>query len=181
MLLIVALVVTAVSVAGYRARATTGACSPDTAPDADETDFVTLLNQYRASRGVGVVTVSPRLTQAATWMAEDLAANGYFSHTDTLGRLPWDRAVDCGYPSTTIGENILGGTFNPATALANWKSSPGHNANMLNPQWRVIGVARVPGGVYGVTWVTDFGVYVDASIGDPVSMFRAFIPEIARE
>lgn len=157
-----------------------GTCTTATAVvNVDEATFVQLMNQYRASNGAGPLSVSPALTKAAAWMAEDLAAHGYFSHADTLGRLPWDRAVACGYPSTGVGENIAGGTTSPAGVLADWQSSVGHNANMLNPAWRVIGVARVPGGVYGVTWVTDFGYIVDAPPPPPV--YRIVLPALSRE
>jgi hypothetical protein len=39
-----------------------------------------------------------------------------------------------------------------------WKNSSGHNQNMLNPNFKTIGIARVTGSgsTYGVYWVTDF-------------------------
>ena len=146
----------------YQMAQSVGPCTTiSSAMDSEEQSFLTLLNQYRAQNGAGPLVISPGLTKAAAWMAEDLAKNNYFSHTDTYGRLPWDRAIDCGYPSTGIGENIAGGTATGAGVLAQWQSSSGHNANMLNGSWRVIGIGRVPGGIYGYTWVTDFGVVVD--------------------
>jgi len=196
--LVVAITVIALcTVAAYDAFAT-GPCSPTTvALDADERQFLVLLNQYRVANSAGPLSVSPGLTRAAAWMAEDLTAHNYFSHIDTLGRLPWDRVLGCGYPSQSVGENIAGGTASAAGVLAQWKSSPGHNANMLNPNWRVIGIARVPGGVYGGwTWVIDLGIVNDGealpSSSTPPStatprltptpvIHRLFAPGLARD
>ena len=52
---------------------------------------------YRASNGLGSLTISTNLNRGAAWMAQDLADNNYFSHTDSLGRSPYARAIDCGF------------------------------------------------------------------------------------
>src|SRR5690606_22774689 len=102
------------------------------------------INNYRAQNGRGALTVSTNLNRAAHWMGNDLGVNRYFSHTDSLGRSPSQRAMDCDYPSGA-GENLAAGT-NWSTAQAAfdaWRNSSGHNANMLNGNYRQIGIARV--------------------------------------
>jgi len=48
----------------------------------------------------------------------------------------------------TAGENIAG---NPsaAGAMRAWMNSPGHRANILNPNFTRIGIGVVDGGPYG--------------------------------
>ncbi len=93
-------------------------------------------------------------------MGTDLGANDYFSHIDSLGRDPGQRARDYGYYGG-VGENLAAGMpLSSAQAVFDaWKSSPGHNANMLASTYLVIGIGRasVSGSPYGIYWTTDFG------------------------
>lgn len=93
-------------------------------------------------------------------MGGDLGSNGYFSHIDSLGRDPGQRARDYGYTGG-VGENIAaGGALSSAQAVFDlWKSSAGHNANMLGSTYAVIGIGRVnvPGSPYDLYWTIDFG------------------------
>jgi uncharacterized protein YkwD len=138
------------------------------ATDGEELAFLGLINQYRQQNGLGALTVSTNLNREAAWMAQDLADNNYFSHTDSLGRSPFARAIDCGYPSGA-GENLAAGTaWNTAQAAMDaWKSSPGHNANMLNGMYQQIGIARYykAGSQYTWYWATDFGAVNDGTGG----------------
>jgi uncharacterized protein YkwD len=38
-----------------------------------------------------------------------------------------------------------------------WMNSPGHKANILNCQYRHIGVGHAKGGPYGHYWTQNFG------------------------
>jgi uncharacterized protein YkwD len=150
------------------AAALTNCTVPDMTLDAQETQFVTLLNQYRAQNGLQQLTVSTNLVRTATWMVNDMAANNIFSHTDSLGRAPAVRAVDCGYP-IGAGENIAGGSGwdTAQEAMDAWKGSPGHNNNMLNNAWMQVGIARTysASATYGWYWATTFGSTDDGTSG----------------
>lgn len=142
------------------ARALTN-CSTNTAAlNAAEQNVVDLLNAYRVQNGVGPLKVSPGLSRAAAFMSEDMFAKGYFNHFEPSGRSPFQRAVDCGYPSTNVGENLaMAGSG--ATAMALWKGSTmGHNENMLKSNWKVVGVGQAGG-----YWTLDLGVADDT--GNP--------------
>lgn len=148
-----------------------GDCSGGTAAlDGEESAFLGLINQYRASNGLGPLTVSNTLNKAAAWMVHDMGTKGYFSHTDSLGRAPAVRVQDCGYPSGA-GENLAAGTgwATAQAAFDAWKASPGHNANMLTGFYQVIGIAReqVPGSPYGWYWATNFGLAADGDAPPP--------------
>lgn len=81
----------------------------DASVDGEEAAFLAIINKYRADNGAQPLRISPALTQAAYWMATDMAAKNYFGHTDSLGRSPWTRMLDCGYPIAG-SENLAAGT-----------------------------------------------------------------------
>ena len=133
---------------------------PAAALDGEETAFLGLINQYRAANGLGALSPDDTLNIAARWMSTDMATNNYFSHTDSLGRDVPTRLAAFGYNyNTWKGENLAAGTEGAQAAFDLWKGSPGHNANMLNGNFKVIGIARVygPGSSFGWYWTTDFG------------------------
>lgn len=147
-----------------------GECSVDNAAlDGEEAAFLSLINQYRSAHGLGALSTSANLMRSATWLAADMGARGYFSHTDRLGRNTSTRARDCGYPGPA-GENIAAGSNweTGQDAFNAWRDSPSHNENMLNAPYTKIGIARVyvPGSQYLWYWVTDFGFNDDGTTAD---------------
>src|SRR5689334_1755797 len=53
--------------------------------DTEEQAFLTLINNYRGQNSLGALTVSTNLNREAQWLAIDLGARAYFSHTDLAG------------------------------------------------------------------------------------------------
>ena len=139
---------------------------------AEEIAFVQLINEYRAGKGLGALQVSDMLSEAADRHNSDMAKYGFFSHYSEAsdyfspGAAPWDRMAASGYGfNTAMGENIAAGYATAAAVLAGWKTSSGHNAVMLNGDFKVIGVSLTyaSGTKYGFYWTTDFGGYVDST------------------
>jgi len=131
--------------------------------DAEEQLFASLINQYRQQNGLNTLMIDASLQDAAEWMSTDMGVNNYFSHTDSLGRDPFVRMNAFGYDyNTWKGENIAAGTSSAQVAFDLWKASSSHNANMLNPNFKVMGIARddTPDSDYGWYWTNDFGGYV---------------------
>jgi uncharacterized protein YkwD len=142
-------------------------CTTDHAAiDAEEAEFLRLINEYRAQNGVQQLAVSDTLSRAAAWKSQHMGEEGYFAHDDTpIGRSWIDRIRDCGYSyNTWIGENIAAGNESAALTFEQWRTSPGHNANMLNANYNAIGIGRdfTDGSTYGWYWSTEFGGYADA-------------------
>lgn len=138
--------------------------------DVEEAAFCRSVNAYRAQRGLAPLRVSTSLAKAATWHTNDMAQKNYFSHNDSLGRDPFKRMTAFGYGfGTSKGENIAAGNATAAATLAQWKASSGHNANMLNSAYKVIGISRSYSATstYKWYWNTGFGGYVDASVPCP--------------
>ncbi len=103
---------------------------------------VDLTNAERAAAGCPPLTVDERLTAAARLHSEDMAAQDYFDHTSLDGRSPWDRAKAQGYTNPS-GENIAAGQDSAEAVVKAWMDSPGHRANILNCDFREIGVGEV--------------------------------------
>ena len=96
-----------------------------------------------------------------------MAAYGYMAHADPappVARSAAERLQACGY-AAGWGENIAAGQTTATAVFNAWKASSGHNANMLNPNFKVIGIgmAQVAGSPYGTYWTTGFGGVVDAA------------------
>ena len=133
--------------------------------DAEEQAFLKLINDYRTANGLGTLQVSIALTNSSQWMSNDMATKNYFGHTDSSGRDPFTRMRNFGYDyNTWMGENLAAGYSDAVSTFNQWKTSPPHNENMLNPNYKVIGIGRVVnlGAYYSYYWTTDLGGFVDA-------------------
>ncbi len=134
---------------------------PTAAPslDAEETQFLQLINQYRAEKGLGALKLDINLTNAAKWLSTDMAAREYFDHTDSQGRDFSQRLNDFGFTKFPRGENIAAGYETAAQVIQGWKESQGHDQNMRGPEFVYIGIGRVynANSKYKWYWTTDFG------------------------
>lgn len=148
----------------------------DYCADAPEQEFLKLINDHRAANGLGKLSMGQRIGAAAQHHSADMANRNYLSHTTQgTGEGPRERMVAHGYPANTTwwGENIYAGygvqngvDLGSAQGAFNWwKNSPGHNANMLNARYVVIGIDRSsnPSSQYRNYWTTNFGGVSDAA------------------
>lgn len=139
------------------------AAVPRSANTIDRTELaeVRMINRFRTQRGLRPLRIDGTLTRTAGWHAWNLGARRMFSHTDYLGRDPFQRLRAFGYPSsrTWRGENIAAGNALPGSTYRQWLNSPPHRANWENGRYNSIGIARVrvAGSPYGWYWVTTFG------------------------
>jgi len=142
--------------------------------DDQELAFLQIINDYRHENGMGPLQVSIKLTNAARWMSQDMANKNYFSHTDSLGRNPFTRINAFGYTyNAWKGENLAAGNASAAATFcqlrdacdpdSTGKCTYAHRQNMLNPNFKVIGINRYNNNnsTYRWYWTTDFGGYVD--------------------
>jgi len=129
------------------------------------TRVVQLTNEIRVQHGLPPLQVHPALSRSAQWMAQDMVQHDYLRHTDFQGREIDPRLPEFGYEDyREIGENIAGGQLTPEEVVADWMKSPGHRANLLNPNFREIGVAHQVGSHthFKHYWVQDFGMRSDS-------------------
>lgn len=101
------------------------------------------------------------LASAALDHTRSMANNNFFDHKDRDGRTPGDRAELAGYSGQLVGENIAAGQDTPRKVLDGWLTSPGHCANLMNPQFSELGAA------YAVDPKSDAGIYWTSLFGAP--------------
>lgn len=122
---------------------------------AAEAAVLTLVNQERAQAGCRPVKADAELADLAGDFSEDMAQRSFFDHTDPDGATPWDRAAKAGVTGLG-GENIARGQADAEAVMEAWMNSPGHRANILNCDYKTLGVGAhfAPGGPW---WTQDFG------------------------
>ncbi len=128
-------------------------------PDSEELAFLGLINDYRTGLGLQPLALSPELSAAAEYHSVDMATKDYFSHTLEDGTTWAENIINHGYEIYPLGENIAAGNASAADTFEQWRNSPGHDANMRNPEYRAIGIGRAYGedSRYGWYWTTTFG------------------------
>ncbi|WAZ24355.1 CAP domain-containing protein [Streptomyces cinnabarinus] len=118
-------------------------------------EVLRLVNEERAKAGCNAVAANSSLADLASAFSEDMAERGFFDHTDPDGSSPWDRAAKAGITNLG-GENIARGQADAAAVMDAWMNSPGHRANILNCDFKTLGVGvhMASGGPW---WTQNFG------------------------
>lgn len=129
--------------------------SPSPTDASARTEVLALVNQERAKVGCSPLSTSAPLTSLAQNFSEDMAARGFFDHTDPDGDTPWDRAAQAGVQGLGA-ENIARGQADAQAVMEGWMNSEGHRANILNCDYKTIGIG-VHEGSGGPWWVQNFG------------------------
>ncbi len=130
-----------------------------------ENRTLSLHNQTRANNGLGALCVNEKLTNAARSHSKEMIDRDYFSHNSYNGETFSARIKRFGYyPYRAIGENIAWGSGSrgtPDSIFNGWMNSSGHKGNILNSNFKQIGVGTAYGqykSYSGVTMYTvDFG------------------------
>ncbi len=118
-------------------------------------EVVRLVNVERTKRGLSKLTATTALTNAANKRATEIHTK--FSHTRPNGKA-WSTVLkDYKISYSTSGENIAAGYATPAAVVKGWMESPGHKSNILNKNYKKIGVgyASYKDG-YGSYWTQLF-------------------------
>jgi uncharacterized protein YkwD len=121
----------------------------------DPAQAASLISEYRDAHGLSAVTPDPVLQGLAQAQADSMAAHNILSHTiDGTLSARFDAA---GLGQTFAVENVSAGYFSLSAALAGWRNSPEHNANLLSAKMKHLGIATAyaPGTRYLVFWALD--------------------------
>jgi uncharacterized protein YkwD len=99
-----------------------------------------------------------QLAQAAFDHSRDMVVHNTLSHVGSDGSDLGARVSRAGYRWQAIGENIASGQVEVEKTLAGWLSSPGHCANIMNPQFTEMGAAYAMGeqGSAAIYWTQVF-------------------------
>lgn len=111
---------------------------PATAADRYEAEVVTATNAERASARLVAVTPQACVDRFAEAQADRMAAEGRMQHQDLQPVLETCRL-------NRAGENVAHGYASGREVTAAWMASPGHRANLLTSQYRLIGVGAARG------------------------------------
>lgn len=116
-------------------------------------------NRRRIKHGLRPLAPARPLEEAASLHATSMSKNDFFDHIDPRGRDAADRVGIFAKKSrfVPIGENIGGGFNSARGACKAWMNSASHRANILNPDYTVIGAGFARGGDYGSYFVQVFG------------------------
>jgi len=119
-------------------------------------------NRHRQTEGLRVLSFNAKLEESAKAKLEDMFTNNYFAHVSKAGDGPAELAVTAQYEYIVVGENLaLGNFLDDKELLQAWMDSPGHRANIMNKNYRDIGIAVGKGMFEGkMTWlaVQEFGI-----------------------
>jgi hypothetical protein len=127
--------------------ATPALVSPAKAASAAELEFVISEKASTAARrhssDMGTYRFFDHKTIRSSWFA---AGSSFSQRLNASGYTGWG----------AVGENIAAGQSTAAAVFTAWRNSSGHNANMLNSSYRVIGIglAYVSGSPFGSYWTT---------------------------
>ena len=111
-----------------------------------------VISVYRRNKGLQTVYVDTALQEVARARVAAMAKANAVSQA--AGGPLKARLAAAKVQQSTAVENVSAGYHTMAEAFAGWRQSPFHDANMLNPKVRRIGIATayVPGSKYKVFW-----------------------------
>ena len=123
-----------------------------------ETEVIRLVNVERGEAGCGSVTLNTKLRTAIRLHVQELGTHGnlYISHVSDDGRDFVARAKEQDY-NDPGGENVARGQGDAASVMTSWMNSEGHRANILNCDFKAIGVGAVKGVDGTIVWGQLFG------------------------
>lgn len=109
-----------------------------------ETDIVAGVNNERIAAGLAPLQLDGALVAVARERSNDMATQGYFSHTSPTGQTAFSLLDQYGIPYSWAGENLARNNYpddeSVAVAMRDWMASDGHRENMLNVHYTAIGV-----------------------------------------
>lgn len=117
-------------------------------------ELIRLTNELRASLGVAPLKMDETFCIAACKKATDYHLNNYYdgeNHAMIDGRIWKSIFTDFGISSTARAENLARGQKTAQEMFNDWKNSPIHYENMVNPVYTRVGV-----GSCGYTWFQLF-------------------------
>lgn len=126
-----------------------------TIDEVSENEMVNLVNQERQKRGIGTLSLRKELVPVAETHAIDMWQRHYFGHISPEGYSVKERIEKMNISFNIVGENLaLAPTLE--TAHIGLMNSEGHRANILDPEFKRIGIGVVDNGFYGKMFVQIF-------------------------
>ncbi len=116
------------------------------ATETSDENLLMATNNQRMQQGLKPLTFNASLDTAAQAKAQDMGSRNYWSHVTPDGEQPWIFIETANYSYRKAAENLAYG-FRTSNATVNgWMNSPGHRANILDPDLEEVGfgIINVP-------------------------------------
>ncbi len=139
------------------------------ATDIHVRDVIELSNKEREKEGLPALKTSDSLSEAARQKAEYMFEHDFWAHVAPDGTTPWDFFESVGYDFYFAGENLARDFNTSAGVVRGWMNSPSHKDNILNNNFKEIGIAVVNGELDGeeTTLVVQlFGTPLSAAVAE---------------
>ena len=117
-------------------------------PNEYEKEVVRLVNEIRAMYLVKELTLNEQLCETARIKAQDMSDHHYLDHSSPTYGSPFDMMKSFGITYRTAGENIAMGYRTPQQVVDAWMDSTAHRTNILNSNFKEIGVGYAENGHY---------------------------------
>lgn len=115
-----------------------------------------LINQQRAQYGLSALSYNGALDNAAEKHNEQMAIVGKMAHDGIGDGDPGERIRAEGWRNAW-GENVATGQTSPEQVVREWMNSPDHRRNILDPNFRYMGVSYTTGANGRTYWAQEFG------------------------
>lgn len=112
-------------------------------------EMIRFTNQARRENNLPQLEVNTALTKAALKKGEDMITKEYFSHDTPDGKKPWYWINKKEYDYVFAGENLAMDFTSGEMIHRAFLKSPTHRRNLLDPDYKNIGVAVVSGKMFG--------------------------------
>jgi uncharacterized protein YkwD len=125
-------------------------------PDPDsESVMLRLVNQERSLAGRPALVADDRLREVARAHGEEMFRLGYFAHDSPTAGSPFDRLKRAGIKYAAAGENLA---YAPTVEAAHrgLMESPDHRRNILDPEFRRVGIGVQQSGLWGRMFTQNF-------------------------
>jgi uncharacterized protein YkwD len=131
-------------------------------PPEGEARMFELLNQTRQAAGLSALQPDDELREIALAHSTDMAEHNFFGHVSPTTGNTEDRARRSGVVVAAYGENVAEAE-SAESSFDGLMASPGHRANMLNPQFTHVGIAAVSTDAHQLAFTLIFGRRVSAA------------------
>lgn len=135
-------------------------------------EVIRLTNERRIQAGLSPLSENGSLSQAAQAKGADMLNKGYWAHFSPDGTSPWKFFSDFGYRYRYAGENLARDFSSPSSAVDAWMASPTHKDNILNVNYKEVGIGVVEGNLAGVETtiiVQFFGAPQTGTVSIPIA------------
>jgi hypothetical protein len=116
-------------------------------------NVVNLTNQARKDAGLPELKLNNLLNQAAVGKANDMLSKEYFAHESPTNVTPWYWFKQAGYNYAYAGENLAMDFFTSEDTMKAWLASPSHKKNILNSNYKEIGIGIAKGNFKGASTI----------------------------